>query len=136
MNKYIALDCEAGGIPARSSLLQLYLCVLDEYFNFVDGLLLNLKPNDGMYHLTAEGMNVNKINFVLHDKEAMTYKQGGTELYNFLKKNTNRKAITYCLSDMALPETYRGFRNSSSLKKAGRSMSHIALEIQLLLVAS
>jgi DNA polymerase III alpha subunit (gram-positive type) len=83
-NQYLALDIETGGIGSDKTLLTAYIALLDPNFDIVDDLSLNIKPDDGVYHLTAKGMEVNKINIVEHDKTAITYKQAGSVLYSFL----------------------------------------------------
>jgi oligoribonuclease (3'-5' exoribonuclease) len=81
-------DCETGGTdPKKSSLLTLYLCVLDDDFNIVDELDLRLKPNDGKYVVEQEAMDINKINLEEHDKDAVTYEDGAVLLQAFLQKH-------------------------------------------------
>lgn len=82
--KYIALDCEMGGIDLKYSLLTVYLRVLDKDFRMVNDLYLYLRPDDGDYVLTARGMEVNRINLVEHDKRAITYKEGKDILRRWL----------------------------------------------------
>ena len=89
MNKYIVFDVETGGIGLDKSLLS--ACFLycqydvknDEY-EIIDGLDLKIKPNDDVYHVTAQGMQINGIDLVEHDKVAITEKQAGTKLYDKL----------------------------------------------------
>ena len=91
MNK-MPFDCETGGIdPATSSLLTLYMAVLDSNDQIIDELDLKLKPDDGKYLWTQEAMDVNGINLEEHDKEAITYSQGKVLLMAFLKKNSPKK---------------------------------------------
>jgi DNA polymerase III epsilon subunit-like protein len=63
--------------------------LFDEQFNFIDELYLYLKPPDGNYVVTAEGLRINKIDLVKHDLIAITYKEGATKLYDFIKKHSN-----------------------------------------------
>lgn len=90
---YIAFDTETGGIPAECSLLTLYVAALDEDFNIVDEIDLAMKPTPlaggSAYVLQAEGMSVNKIDIIEHDKIAMTYSQAGQVFRDFLVKNSN-----------------------------------------------
>ena len=86
--KYLVLDTETGGIGPDVSLLTVYLGVLDENLNLLDELELFLKPNDGIYKTTAEALGINKINLVEHEKKAVTYREGGTLLFQFLQKNS------------------------------------------------
>ena len=85
--KYIALDVESCGLDISKSLLSVYLVILDENLNPIDELDLLTKPNDGVYHLTAEALGVNGINIVEHDKVAITADYAGTKIYDFLNKN-------------------------------------------------
>ena len=88
MKHFICLDVELGGLPTETSLLTLYIgffVLNDGKFTLLQELDLKIKPNDGIYKLTSQGMEVNKINFIEHDKVAITEKQAGTELYRKLQ---------------------------------------------------
>jgi DNA polymerase III alpha subunit (gram-positive type) len=87
-NRYLAFDCESGGVTTDMSLLTVYFQVLDDKFNVLDELALAVKPNDGKYLVNAEAMQVNKINLIDHDRVAITYSKAGQELRNFLLKNS------------------------------------------------
>lgn len=89
---FLSIDTETGGIGLDKSLLTAYLLVFDDQFNEIAELDLILKPNDGIYTLSAEGMGINKINIVENDAKAITYKQAGTTIYDFLKKYSNQGA--------------------------------------------
>jgi DNA polymerase III alpha subunit (gram-positive type) len=69
----------------------------DNEFNIDDVLDLKIKPNDGIYKVTSEGLKVNKINLVEHDAVAITEKESGTKLYTRLHlwftANKNEKLI-------------------------------------------
>ena len=90
---YIFLDSETGGIGLDKSLLTLYLIVTDANFNKIDDLYLYLKPPDDVYHVTGEAMEINRIDLVTHYKKAVYYKDGGTLLYNFIKRNSSTGRI-------------------------------------------
>jgi DNA polymerase III alpha subunit (gram-positive type) len=83
---FLALDTETGGIGLDKSLLEATFVSLDEGFNVHERLELKIKPNDLIYHVTAEALSINNINLVEHDKVAITEGKAGTLLYNFLKK--------------------------------------------------
>ena len=84
--KYLILDAEFGSRHSTSSLLTAYFLVTDQDFNPLGELDLKLKPeSDEHYILDAQGMAVNKINIVEHDKVAITCKQAKPLLYEFLK---------------------------------------------------
>lgn len=85
MNKYIALDTETGGIGPEVSLLTAYLAVFDENLNRVGDIYLKVKPDNELYVLQAKALEVNKIDIVTHDAEAITYSDAKHFLYNFLK---------------------------------------------------
>jgi hypothetical protein len=75
-----------GGLEKEiHSLLSAYFLFVDDDFHPIDDLYLYLKPNDGNYVVCARAMNVNKIDLVIHETKAITYKEGGTKLYQFLK---------------------------------------------------
>lgn len=87
---YLFLDNEMGGLERdKYSLLTVYLLATDDKFNVIGDLYLYLKPDDGIYKVCAEAMNVNKIDLVLHDTKAITNKEGATKLYNWLKGLTD-----------------------------------------------
>jgi DNA polymerase III alpha subunit (gram-positive type) len=89
MNKYVALDLETGGIGHDKSLLTAYLAILDENMNVVEELDLKIKPNDDIYVLTAEALDINKIDIISHDKIAVSEKIAAQQVYNFLNATTN-----------------------------------------------
>lgn len=87
---FLAFDVESGGIHSNvHSLLTAFYAVCDENWNVLDTLYLKVKPNDGNYVVTAEGMSINKIDLIAHDLEAMTQSHAGQVLRDFLVKNTN-----------------------------------------------
>lgn len=85
--KYLALDTETGGFEG-TSLLTAYFAVYNEDFEVLDDLLLEMKPKDGKYVVTAEALRINGIDLKQHDQRAITYEDAGTKLYNFLKGNS------------------------------------------------
>jgi len=93
MNRYIAFDVESGGTTTDTSLLTAYFQVLDHELNAMDECNIIAKPNDGKYVITAQGMDVNKINIIEHDKIATSYSQCGQTLRSFLQKNSNSGKI-------------------------------------------
>ena len=91
---YIFLDCEMGGLEKEKySLLTAYLLFVDDDFNPIDDLYLRVKPDDGIYHVCGSAMAVNKIDLKEHDKTAVTYKEAGGSLYNWLKNVSNNGQI-------------------------------------------
>lgn len=88
------MDCEMGGRELKYSLLTAYFMVTDDKFNVLGELNLVVKPDDGDYIVSGQGMSVNKINLQEHDKRAMPYKQAKPLLFNFLKTHSNGKHLT------------------------------------------
>lgn len=87
--KYFLFDTETGGLDAKSnSLLTLYGLILNSKLKVVETIDLNLKPNDEVYHVWAEAMQVNRINLVEHNKKALSYSAGRTALEDILVRNT------------------------------------------------
>lgn len=87
MTKYIAFDCETGGIEIENSLLTAYFVVLaDDLTTILGELDLKIKPdNKQPYVVQAEALGINKIDLIKHDAEAITLSQASTLLYEFLK---------------------------------------------------
>jgi hypothetical protein len=84
----LGMDCETGGIGDDKSLLTSYFGffkLVDDKFVLLDELVLKNKPNDNIYHVTAESFEINKINLIEHDKVAITEKLAGQLLYAKLK---------------------------------------------------
>jgi hypothetical protein len=88
MMKYLHLDCEMGGRELKYSLLTAYFMVTDDKFKVLGDLYLEVKPDDGDYVVSGQGMGVNKINLQEHDKVAIPYKEAKPLLYNFLRKHS------------------------------------------------
>ena len=86
-DRMIAMDCETGGLGDDVSLLTVWFGVYSSEFQLMDELSLKIKPKDGIYHVQAEGLEVNGINIIEHDKVAITKSEAGQKLYKFLKKN-------------------------------------------------
>jgi len=82
---YLPFDCEMGGIGPTLSLLTVHFALCDKDFNIIKELDLTVKPDNGNYVVQAEGMAVNKINLIEHDKVAITYSAAGGKLREFLK---------------------------------------------------
>jgi len=88
MKKYFLFDCETGGIDRNTSLLTLFGMILDEKLTVQDTISLKIKPDDGVYHVKAAGLKVNKINLVEHEKEATTATEAAREFENFICKHS------------------------------------------------
>jgi len=88
------MDCEMGGRELKYSLLTAYFMVTDAEFNFLGDLYLRVKPDDGDYIVSGQGMGINKINLQEHDKIAIPYKQAKPILFNFLKAAAGTDRLT------------------------------------------
>jgi hypothetical protein len=88
MIKYLHLDCEMGGRDLKYSLLTAAFIVTTEDFNIQDRLYLEVKPDDGNYIVSGQGMSVNKIDLIHHDKVAVPYKEAKPLLYKFLRQHS------------------------------------------------
>jgi oligoribonuclease (3'-5' exoribonuclease) len=91
MEKYIAFDCETGGLETGiSSLLSVYFVVFDRDFKVLGELDLKIKPDKGdHYQVTAEALGINKIDLVKHDADpsTLTLTQAKSALYTFLQSH-------------------------------------------------
>lgn len=92
--KYLFLDCEMGGRELKYSLLTAYFLVTDEKFSPLGDLSLAVKPDDGVYVVSGQGMQVNKIDLAEHDKIAVPYKQAKPTLFQFLDKMSGFGRLT------------------------------------------
>lgn len=91
--KYLALDCEMGGIGLETSLLTVCIDKLDKDLKKIDRLYLKLKPDNGLYTVTGKGMEINGINLGAHDADpqTLTYKKAATSIYQYLDSEGRRK---------------------------------------------
>lgn len=85
MDKFLCLDVETGGIGTDKSLLTAYFMVLDSNFKKISDLSLKVKPDNGIYQVTAQALSINKINLIEHEAEAIEEREAGTRLYEFLR---------------------------------------------------
>lgn len=88
MWRFLAFDCETGGLDPDRSLLTVYFVAMDENFKVLGELDLKIKPDDdGPYLVDAQALEVNGINLVEHDKDAITLKEAKRKLYDFLAEH-------------------------------------------------
>lgn len=89
MDRYIAFDCETGGLSDDCSLLTVYFMLLEADLTTVVGELdLKIKPNAGeAYVVTDEALSINGINLIEHSKTAITMNEASSLFYNFLMSN-------------------------------------------------
>lgn len=86
---YIAFDCETTGLTNESNLLTVFFIIYDE--NFVELGSLGIKLRHKYYHVTAKALEVNGINLVEHDKEAIDIRDARINLMLFLNTYYNNK---------------------------------------------
>lgn len=92
----LVLDTETGGLGLDKSLLQIAMVVVDwRDYSILDKLNLKVKPDAkrgerSVYVVEAEGLAVNKINLVEHNKDAMQYSEAAGLIYDFLNKNSQQ----------------------------------------------
>lgn len=93
--RYIAFDCETGGLKPECSLLTAYFVVLDSDMTTVLGELdLKIKPDgNGPFVCTAESISVNKIDLVKHEKEAIFETDASQRLYKFLDEMSEQGSL-------------------------------------------
>ena len=84
---YICFDTETTGLHEDSDLLTAWFGIYNSKFELIDELELYTKPDNGIYNITAQALEVNKINLIEHDKIALYYKEAKPLLYNFIKKH-------------------------------------------------
>lgn len=82
--KYFLFDTETGGIKKDMSLLTLYGFILDENLNILDSIDLKIKPDGGIYNISAQALEINKINLVDHDKVAISLSEAREKFKNFI----------------------------------------------------
>ncbi len=86
----LGLDTESGGISVDCDLLQINLSVINDNFEIVDKLSLDVKPDPyngrtSYQNIEAEALRVNKIDLAQHDLTAITYKESKPIIYNWLQ---------------------------------------------------
>lgn len=85
MNYFIALDCETGGIGDDKSLLTAYFAFLkyeNQTFTKLDELDLTIKPDNDLYCVTAESLEITQIDLKQHNRNAIYQRKAGTMLYD------------------------------------------------------
>lgn len=93
--KLLGIDTETGGLDSPDvSLLTASFVIFSPTYKILDKLSLNLKPDlvNGRtnFVIQAEALAVNKIDLIEHNKIAISYKEGGTLLYNWLQDKKNK----------------------------------------------
>lgn len=71
-NLYFVFDTETGGIKKETSLLSLYGIAVDSNYKKIKDIELYIKPNNGIYNVEIEALELNKINLIEHNKKAIS----------------------------------------------------------------
>lgn len=88
MDKLLFLDSETGGLNKESSLLTLSAIVTGSDLSIQEELNLSIKPSDGNYVVSAQALEINKINLSEHWKTSESIDVCKQKLYEFIKKNS------------------------------------------------
>lgn len=126
---FLAVDTETGGIGPEVSLLTAYLAVLNDRFEILDELDLAIKPDDGVYSVTAEALSINKINLVQHQEKAITSGKAGELLREFLIKNSRSGIIKLVpLGHNVAFDVEKIYQNLLNKKEAQKYVSYRMLD--------
>lgn len=83
-NYYLSFDCETTGLTKNCNVLTIYFIILDNQLNKIDDLNLNIKHE--YYTIFIKALEINKINLLEHDKNAISITEAKKLLLNFLNK--------------------------------------------------
>lgn len=128
---YLATDVETGGIGPDVSLLTAYVAILDENMEIIDELELAMKPDDKIYHVTAEALAINKINLIEHDKDERTISFGkaGELLRDLIKLHSeDGKTKLIPLGHNVAFDMDNLYRNVLNKKEAQKYISYRVLD--------
>lgn len=113
---YIAYDTETGGIPDETSLLTAYFAILNKDFQLMSELDIAIKPDNDLYVVNAQGLGVNKINLVEHDKIALSQKEAASAIYDFLYRANPAKLKLIPIGHNVHYDTSKIIKNTLSKK--------------------
>ena len=91
MEKFLAFDVETGGLdPNKASLLTAYFAVLDENFDAIDELSLEIKNNseNDQYHVSAKALELNRIDLVQLQKNGISVDNAKLKLIDLIMKHS------------------------------------------------
>ena len=88
---YLAFDTETSGIHADAQVLTAYFIILDSNFNEIDSLDLKIKYP--VYSIQLKAFQVNNIDLIKHEQEALISLDAKIKLKNFLLKHKKNKYI-------------------------------------------
>ena len=128
---YLATDVETGGIGPEVSLLTAYIAILDQNMEIMDELELAMRPDDKIYHVTAEALAINKIDLIKHDKDERTVSFGKAgELFRNLiqlHSNNGKKKLIPLGHNVAF-DMENLYRNVLNKKEAQNYISYRVLD--------
>jgi len=123
-NRYFLFDTETGGLDASSvTLFSFFGLILNDQLQIEADINLNIKPNDGIYHVDAEALKVNGINIVTHHASAISEKEASKKFLDFVSNkhsiHNENKLIPagHCIGRLDIPmgERLIGFQNWNRL---------------------
>lgn len=82
---YLFFDVETGGLTTDTSLLSAYFLITNDNLETLGSIDLQTIPDDGIYHVNAGALEINKINLVEHSRQAVTYSNAGKLLVQFFQ---------------------------------------------------
>lgn len=97
MRRYFLFDTETGGLdPSSVSLLSLYGMILDHNLETIDRIDLKIRPDNGRYHVDVAALKVNKIDLLQHHETAISEREAGVKLKEFLFRNSGTSKLIPC----------------------------------------
>lgn len=87
MAKYLGVDCEFGGFMPEASLLTVGLSVRNSDFVEIDSLHLNVYPENGIYIVTPEALEITGIDLLEHSRIAKPADKCSEEIRKFIKRH-------------------------------------------------
>lgn len=91
LEMYLAFDTETSGIHSDAQVLTAYFIILDSNFNEIDSLDLKIKYP--VYSIQLKAFQVNNIDLIKHEQEALISLDAKIKLKNFLLKHKKNKYI-------------------------------------------
>lgn len=81
---YLVFDCETTGLLPSCNVLTAYFMILDKNLNILDELDIKIKHD--YYVVFIKALEINKINLLEHDKNAIDKQTTNKLVIDFLKK--------------------------------------------------
>lgn len=87
--QYLALDCETSGLDCnKHNLLSIYCRIMNENFECIDEIELNIKYTD--YTVNMKALEINNIDLLVHHRTAKDLNVSKKLFRYFLDKNYNK----------------------------------------------